>query len=606
VGYLEGRFKVAEKIGRNKRAAAAAALEPWLNPEVPLAVKEATVKALIAADVAPSKRQQRQQQHLAPPPVKPARWSGCLPQQLQLGVEGACWGNVARQQQQQQQLGVRGEVGVQGPAPKSSTTARAASSSEAADTELQSERQQRVVPAHGDMDALLAALLADDEASAAAPNSSKAAAGKKKKETAAQKEAKKQQKLRLQRLQEQQQQQGDSSSDSEAEGQTAAAADADAGIDKDAVLDAEVRVAEQETSTVAGARIQAGAGEVTGAQPGAVAREQRKQQQTLRQPKKPMQDPQPELAQGELQDKVPAKQQKGKQGKASAQQKQQQQQQKQQQQDGNSSSAAALLQTQGRPTRQAAAGVTPARGAAAGSALNNGGVQSAPPAPLLPPGAAAGAGAPAACASNASTGCTSPQHRPFLPPHLRMSMPAATTGDVAVQQTGQGAPAAAQQAATQPQPVQQPRDAQQRHQQQQQDQKQEMPGLPRAMMVALAGAVKHTNSAAAAAPGKSAGRRGARTAAAGPGAGSKTAGAGAAGTATPAVGGRHSVRPAGSSKNSADGSRNAKLCLSCGQQRRNVLLLPCKHIVLCDACAGVDSCPSCGKPCTQRIRVHQS
>jgi hypothetical protein len=72
------------------------------------------------------------------------------------------------------------------------------------------------------------------------------------------------------------------------------------------------------------------------------------------------------------------------------------------------------------------------------------------------------------------------------------------------------------------------------------------------------------------------------------------------------VSGIHTVKPAGSSKTPAGGSKETKPCLSCGQRRRNVLLLPCKHIVLCDACADVDSCPSCGKLCTQRIRVHQS
>jgi hypothetical protein len=66
------------------------------------------------------------------------------------------------------------------------------------------------------------------------------------------------------------------------------------------------------------------------------------------------------------------------------------------------------------------------------------------------------------------------------------------------------------------------------------------------------------------------------------------------------------VSPAGSSKPTAGGAKSFKLCVSCGQRRRNVLLLPCKHVVLCDACADVDSCPSCGVPCTQRIRVHQS
>jgi hypothetical protein len=46
--------------------------------------------------------------------------------------------------------------------------------------------------------------------------------------------------------------------------------------------------------------------------------------------------------------------------------------------------------------------------------------------------------------------------------------------------------------------------------------------------------------------------------------------------------------------------------VSCGQRRRNVLLLPCKHVVLCDACADVDSAQavvchaSNGSRCTSR------
>jgi hypothetical protein len=50
--------------------------------------------------------------------------------------------------------------------------------------------------------------------------------------------------------------------------------------------------------------------------------------------------------------------------------------------------------------------------------------------------------------------------------------------------------------------------------------------------------------------------------------------------------------------------RGPKLCTSCSQRRRSVLLLPCKHMLLCDACADVESCPSCGMPCKQRIKLH--
>jgi hypothetical protein len=79
----ERRFRAAEKTGNSKRAAAAAALEPWLSPGVLPAVKEATVRTLVAAGVTPSRpQQQRQRLQPAPLPVKPAWWSGRLQQQL--------------------------------------------------------------------------------------------------------------------------------------------------------------------------------------------------------------------------------------------------------------------------------------------------------------------------------------------------------------------------------------------------------------------------------------------------------------------------------------------------------------------------------------------
>jgi hypothetical protein len=190
-----------------------------------------------------------------------------------------------------------------------------------------------------------------------------------------------------------------------------------------------------------------------------------------------------------------------------------------------------------------------------------------------------------------------PAARPFLPPHLRMSMPAAAAtaapAEAAVQQTAQIAPAAAQQMAVPPQPVQQPQKP--LHQQSMQHQQQEMPGLPGAMMAALAGRAQPTPAAAAAAATS---------------AGSLECRRGATAGRVPLVstpnGALPSVRPAGSSNPTAGGVKGSKLCVSCGQQRRNVLLLPCKHMLLCDACADVDSCPSCGKSCTQRIKVHQS
>jgi hypothetical protein len=120
-----------------------------------------------------------------------------------------------------------------------------------------------------------------------------------------------------------------------------------------------------------------------------------------------------------------------------------------------------------------------------------------------------------------------------------------------------------------------------------------VPALPRAMMAALAGATQPSPPPAAVAP----------------------AGDAAYGRVAKAVGAPTSSRPdaplqtsrlEGSSKATAGGAKYVKLCVSCGQRRRSVLLLPCKHMLQCDACADVDSCPQCSKPCTQRIRVHQS
>jgi hypothetical protein len=88
VAPIVARFKAAEKRGNKERAAAAAALEPWLSPEVLPAVKEATIRTLVAAGVAPGKPQAPLPcKPPAPMPVKAASWSGCLQQQLQQAVQ---------------------------------------------------------------------------------------------------------------------------------------------------------------------------------------------------------------------------------------------------------------------------------------------------------------------------------------------------------------------------------------------------------------------------------------------------------------------------------------------------------------------------------------
>jgi hypothetical protein len=52
--------------------------------------------------------------------------------------------------------------------------------------------------------------------------------------------------------------------------------------------------------------------------------------------------------------------------------------------------------------------------------------------------------------------------------------------------------------------------------------------------------------------------------------------------------------------------KGPRLCLSCGQQPSNILLMPGRHIVLCDACTDVYNCPRCGRLCEQYIKVHQA
>jgi hypothetical protein len=68
------------------------------------------------------------------------------------------------------------------------------------------------------------------------------------------------------------------------------------------------------------------------------------------------------------------------------------------------------------------------------------------------------------------------------------------------------------------------------------------------------------------------------------------------------------VRAAGSDPGYAGSplGRGPRLCLSCGQQPSNILLMPCRHIVLCDACIDTVSCPRCGRPCEDYIKVHQA
>jgi hypothetical protein len=65
-----------------------------------------------------------------------------------------------------------------------------------------------------------------------------------------------------------------------------------------------------------------------------------------------------------------------------------------------------------------------------------------------------------------------------------------------------------------------------------------------------------------------------------------------------------------------EGASNNKVqtqqkCIVCMDRLRDVLLLPCKHLVLCSGCAeqmegrgALDSCPYCRQACSKRVRVH--
>jgi hypothetical protein len=69
---------------------------------------------------------------------------------------------------------------------------------------------------------------------------------------------------------------------------------------------------------------------------------------------------------------------------------------------------------------------------------------------------------------------------------------------------------------------------------------------------------------------------------------------------------------AAQSANGISGVQTRKKCIVCMDALRDVLLLPCKHLVLCSGCAqqmegrgALDSCPYCRQACVTRVRVHQ-
>jgi hypothetical protein len=81
----------------------------------------------------------------------------------------------------------------------------------------------------------------------------------------------------------------------------------------------------------------------------------------------------------------------------------------------------------------------------------------------------------------------------------------------------------------------------------------------------------------------------------------------AARSASPQQPAAHATAAGGSIKQSR------KKCIVCMDAPRDVLLLPCKHLVLCSGCAeqmegrgALGSCPYCRQTCVQRVRVHSA
>jgi hypothetical protein len=64
-------------------------------------------------------------------------------------------------------------------------------------------------------------------------------------------------------------------------------------------------------------------------------------------------------------------------------------------------------------------------------------------------------------------------------------------------------------------------------------------------------------------------------------------------------------------RRAAKSQRKKEKCIVCLDAPRDVLLLPCKHLVLCSGCAeqmegrgALGSCPYCRQACVQRVRIH--
>jgi hypothetical protein len=53
-------------------------------------------------------------------------------------------------------------------------------------------------------------------------------------------------------------------------------------------------------------------------------------------------------------------------------------------------------------------------------------------------------------------------------------------------------------------------------------------------------------------------------------------------------------------------AQERQMCVICQDRIKNMLLLPCKHLCLCEECSGhaqVSSCPICRKPIKEKMKV---
>jgi RING finger protein 26 len=59
-------------------------------------------------------------------------------------------------------------------------------------------------------------------------------------------------------------------------------------------------------------------------------------------------------------------------------------------------------------------------------------------------------------------------------------------------------------------------------------------------------------------------------------------------------------------RNQIESSKEQRLCVICQEKEKGVVLLPCRHMCLCDACAKHDElkqCPLCREKILHKISV---